>query len=92
LRSIATKAITSQYSLTGMGYDRMGDIEMGDTAGTASLFSDKSDIRYVKIRKKVRDIQLRITTTTIDSSYILQGFIIEGTKTVSQQPPRTWKV
>jgi hypothetical protein len=91
-RAVASKSISPQYSLTGMGYDPMGSIEMGDSAGTATLFADKSDIRYVKIRKKVRDIQLRVTSNSIETQYILQGFIIEGSKVTGQQAPRSWLV
>lgn len=90
-RAIASKTITPQYSLSGLGYDLLGSVQLGDSAGSADLFSDKSDIRYVKIRKKVRDIQLRVTSSTIDTSFILQGFIVEGTRTLTQSP-RSWKV
>lgn len=90
-RSLATKQISPQASLTGMGWDNMGDTLMGDTGGTPTTFSDSSDPRYVKIRKKLRDIKLRVYTNTIDSDYILQGFIIEGVP-VRRNPPSGWKL
>jgi hypothetical protein len=88
---VVSKSISPQYSDTGMGYDLMGAVLMGDTGGTPDLFADKSDIRYAKIRKKLRDVQLRVTTTTIDSYYILQGFILESNK-LTTQSPRSWKL
>lgn len=88
---IASKTITPGYAQTGMGWDVMGSINMGDTSGTADLFADSADVRYLNIRKKLRDAQLRLTTSTIDSTYILQGFILEGNKVVTQSP-RSWKL
>jgi len=64
---------------------------MGDTEGSPSLYSDSADIRYVNVRKKLRDIQLRTTSSSIETDYTLLGFIIEG-KTTKTNPPRTWKV
>lgn len=90
-RSIASKQINPQYSLTGMGYDLMGDVLMGDTSGTPTLFADSSDLRYVKIKKKIRDIQLRITSNSFATDYTLLGFIIEGTP-VRGNPPSSWKI
>lgn len=90
-RSLASKQISPRASLTGMGWDLMGNVLMGDTAGTPTTFSDSSDPRYVKIRKKLRDIKLRIHTNTIDSDYVMQGFIIEGVP-VRRNPPSSWKL
>jgi hypothetical protein len=90
-RSIVSKTITPGYSYTGLGWDVLGEIELGDTSGTTDLYTDSSDIRYTRIRKKVRDVQFRITTSTIDSYYILQGITTEAYKTTTQ-PPRAWKI
>jgi len=75
---LASKTISPQYSLTGMGFDLMGAVQMGDTLGTPTFFSDSADQRNLKIRKKLRDIQFRITTNSVNSDYTLLGFIIEG--------------
>lgn len=90
-KAIASKTISPTASLTGMGFDLMGDFLMGDTNGTPTTFADSADIRYVKIRKKIRDVKLRITSSTIDTDYIIQGFILEGER-VRSNPPSTWKV
>lgn len=89
--TLATKTITPTYSLTGMGWDLMGNVQMGSTEGTPTSFSDTADIRYVKIRKKIRDIQFRITTSSVDADYTLLGFILEGRATKTR-PPSSWKV
>jgi len=89
--SLASKTISPQYSLTGMGYDLMGSIQMGDTAGVPTFFSDAADQRNIKIRKKLRDIQFRITTDSIDSEYTLLGLIVEGNK-LRINPPSSEKL
>lgn len=89
--SIGSATITPQYSFTGMGYDLMGDVLMGDTGGTPTTYSDSSDPRYIKINKKLRDIQLRLTTNSLDADYTLQSFIFEG-NSLRVNPPSSWKV
>lgn len=89
-RGIESATITPQYSLSGLGYDPLGSVQLGDTAGTVSLFSDSADIRYVAVRKKLRDVQFRLTTNTIDADYTLLGIILEG-RPLKTNPPRTWK-
>lgn len=90
-RSITSKQIIPASSSTGIGFDLMGAVPMGDTFGTPTTFSDSSDPRYVRIRKKLRDIKFRITTNSVDADYILQGILIEGTP-IKKNPPSAWKV
>jgi hypothetical protein len=89
--SIASATISPQYSMTGMGFDLMGDVLMGDTLGVPTTFSDSADPRFVKVNKKLKDIQLRITTNTIDADYTLQSFILEGNQ-LKVTPPSSWKL
>jgi len=89
--AIATKAITPATSNTGMGFDIMGAVPMGDSAGTPSTYSDASDPRFVKVRKKLRDIQFRVYSNSITTDYTLQGFILEG-KQIQTSPPSAWKL
>lgn len=90
-RGVVTKSISPQYSLSGLGYDPLGSVQLGDSAGTTSLYSDAADIRYVNVRKKLRDVQFRLTSSTIDTDYTLLGIILEG-RPMRINPPRTWKV
>lgn len=88
---VATKTITPTYSTTGMGFDLFANVLMGDTLGTPSFFSDSSDKRYIKIRKKLADIQFRITTDSMDADYTLLGLIVEGNR-LAVKPPSSWKL
>lgn len=89
--SIGSSTITPQYSMTGMGYDLMGGIQMGDSSGFPTTFSDSSDPRYIKINKKLRDIQIRLTTNSLDADYTLQSFIFDGLQ-LNTNPPSSWKI
>ena len=86
---MATATITSLVSNTGMGFDLMGNVNMGDTLGTPSTFSDSATPYYLRIGRKLRDIQLRLTTTSYDADYILQGFIITG-NAIKVKAPSSW--
>ena len=89
--SLGSATISSQSSYTGIGYDLMGDIEMGDSDGVPTTYSDSSDPHYINIRKKLRDIQFRITSNSYDADYTLQGFIVEG-NFIKSKPPSGWKI
>lgn len=89
--SLGTATITNSVSNSGLGWDLMGDTLMGDTEGTPESFSDSSDPRYLKIRKKLRDIQLSVSSDSNDADYVLQGFIIEG-NLIKTNPSSTWKL
>jgi hypothetical protein len=90
-KAIATATISPSTSLTGMGWDPMGSVEMGDTEGAPTTYADSSSPFYVTIRKKLRDFKLRLTTSGIDADYVLQGFVVEG-KTLTGRPPSGWKI
>jgi len=89
--SLGSATITPQYSMTGMGYDVMGDVLMGDTGGVPTTYSDSSDPRYINVNKKIRDIQIRLTTNSLDADYTLQSFIFEG-QALTVNPPSRWKL
>ena len=91
-RSLKSATITSQSSTnSGLGWDLLGSVQIGDTDGTPETFSDSSDIRYIKLRKKIRDIQFNVTSNTFDSSYTLQGISAEG-NLIKVNPPSDWKL
>ena len=89
--TVASKQIVPTSSQTGMGFDLMGDVLMGDTEGIPDSYSDSADIRYLKVNKKVRDIKIKVTSNSYDTDYVIHGFIITG-KPVSTRSPNTWKL
>lgn len=87
-RSLVSKTMDfgSSSSNTGLGYDLLGDVQQGDTDGLPSFFADSSIQKYVKVRKKVRDIQFRVSSTKYDASFTLLGILVEG-NTLKINPP-----
>lgn len=88
--TLGTKDITQGVSSSGMGWDLMGDVSMGDSSGIPTVFSDSTVKKYIKIRKKVSDLQFRVTSNTKDTSYTILGIIVEG-KPINTRPPSAWK-
>lgn len=88
---LATKTITANFSLTGMGWDQMGAVQMGDTLGVPTAFAQASDIRYTKVNKKVRDIQFRVSSNNLETQYTLLGLMAEG-NIIESAPPSEWKL
>lgn len=88
--ALGTKTITPSISNTGIGWDMMGSVLMGSTLGAPTTFSDASVKKYVKIRKKVNDLQFRVTSNTANTSYTILGIIVEG-KPLKTRPPTSWK-
>ena len=89
--SLGSATIIPISSNTGLGWDLMGEIQMGDTAGTPETFADSSDPRFLQIRKKLRDIQFTVSSNTYDIDYTLQGIIVEG-NLIKVGAPSSWKL
>lgn len=87
-RSLIAKTMDfgSSSSNTGLGFDPLGSVQLGDTNGLPSFFADSSVQKYVKVRKKLRDIQFRLSTTNYDAAFTLLGFLVEG-NTLKINPP-----
>lgn len=89
--AVASKKIAPSSSQTGMGFDLIGDFLMGDSEGTPDTYSDSADIRYIKVNKKLRDIKIKLTSQTLDSDFVIHGFIISG-KPLRTRDPNLWKL
>ena len=89
--SLGAATITATTANTGLGWDLLGSVQLGDTSGTPETFSDSSDPHYIKIRKKLRDIQFSLSSNSFDADYVLQGIIVEGNQ-VRVNPPSAWKL
>jgi hypothetical protein len=90
-RTLKSATITPISANTGLGWDLLGNVELGDTSGVPETFSDSSDARFLNIRKKLRDIQLTVSSSSYDSSYTMQGFVVEG-NIIKSTPPSGWKL
>jgi len=90
-KSLGGADITIRTANTGLGWDPLGSVQLGDTSGVPKTFSDSSAPYFIQIRKKLRDIQFKLTSNSFDANYTLQGIIAEG-KQIKVNPPSDWKI
>lgn len=88
--SLGTRTINSGVSNTGLGWDPIGTVKVGDTLGTPTFFSDSALKKYIKIRQLLNDVQFRISSSVYGVQYTIQGFLLEG-RTRNTRPPNIWK-
>lgn len=91
--SLKSGTITPGTSDTGIGWDKVGDFQMGSTSGTPTLFASESLIRYFTLNKLVRDIQFIVKTSgnSLTDKFVLTGLQAEGYK-IKTGRPATWRL
>ena len=89
--ALASRTITSSLSASGLGWDLLGSVLMGWTHGTPAIFSESSEIRYIKVNKKVRDIQFRVESESTSAEWTLLGLKARGFK-INTSDPSLWKL
>ena len=77
--------ITPIYSMAGLGYDKLGTTQLGDSEGTPSRFQQDSLQRHLVLNERMRDIQFEVSTTELNAKYTLLGLRAEGTE-ISVRP------
>jgi len=76
--TIASAIITSTSAATGLGFDPLGSVLLGTSNGTPTTFAIENTQRHMRLKARVRDIQVRVTTTTLENDYTLMGYKIKG--------------
>lgn len=88
-----TNSETIQSTTTQTGWDTFlwDSTAWDDTSVVIDTFSESSVKRYFNVQKELNAIQWRITTSSLDASYVLRTLQINGTVTQSGKP-RQWKI
>lgn len=89
--TVNTETITSQLTDTGWGTFAWGSTAWGDTSVVIDTFSESSVKRYFTIQKELNAFQWRITTASLDASYVLRTLQVVGTPTQGGLP-RSWRI
>ena len=89
--SLGGADIVATTANTGLGWDSLGSVQLGDSLGTPETFSDSSSPYFIQIRKKLRDIQFKLTSNSYDADYVIQGIIVEG-RYIKVNPSSSWKL
>ena len=86
-----TETITSTTSIYGWDSAFWDTALWDDTTLVADVFSESSIKRYFNVQKELNAVQWRITTDSINSTYVLRTLQTSGTETLAGKP-RNWKL
>lgn len=89
--TLGTATITNGASDTGMGWDLMGDFQLGDTSGIPTLFAQESLIRFLPIDMLIRDIQWDISGDSLNDSGVITGIMAKG-RVVETSDDTSWQL
>ena len=64
----------------------MGTVLLGDTEGTPGTFASKNAQWNLRMRSKVRDVQVKIETFNLENSYRLYSYRIDGSLLAVRDP------
>lgn len=90
-RSQSTATIASTLSTTGWDSFLWDTTLWDDTSTAVDTFSESSVKRYFRLGRELNAVQWRITTNTLDASYVLRTLQTSGTDTRGGKP-RTWRL
>jgi hypothetical protein len=89
--TLATASIGQGISDTGLGWDALGSVMLGDTSGSPTTYALQSLIRYFYPRKLVRDIQWTLTGSKLNDRATITGLMAEGAL-IDTGKPEEWKL
>lgn len=87
----AETIVINALSTAGIGWDKVGTVKVGDTAGSPSNLTVESIIRYVEIRELIRDMQWTITGSGASDSCGILGIKATG-NLVKVANPESWRL
>lgn len=88
---LGSAEITAGSSDTGMGWDQIGAVQIGNTLGAPTTFADENMIKYMTINKLIRDIQYTVQGSGLSDRTVLTGLMFEGF-VIPTSKPSDWKL
>lgn len=89
--NLKSATITQGSSDTGIGWDPIGTVQIGDTMGAPTSFAQESLIKYLNINKLVREVQFEVSGSSLESRAALTGLLAAGFS-LATSPPSDWKI
>jgi hypothetical protein len=89
--SLLSKTYTPGVSTTGWNWDKWNTFKWNTSSGSPSTFASESDIRKMRIYKRLRDIQFKVSTTSFMAKYIMLGLKATG-QMIETSEPSDWKL
>jgi len=88
--SLAAKEVAAESSNTGLSWELLSEVQLSDSTGSPSTFTSESVIVRVPIKKRVRDIQITVSSKNLGDQWVLVGYILSSKK-IRTSDPATWK-
>lgn len=89
--SLASDTISPGNTQSGIGWDPIGSVRLGTTDGEITTFSLESLLRFIEVRKLVREIQWEISGDGISDRAVITGLMAEG-NLVGVAKPESWRL
>ncbi len=89
--ALAAATISQGSSDTGIGWDPIGSVAIGNTTGKPTTFAVESLIKFIKVNKLLRDIQFTISGSSSNDRCTITGLMAKGFL-ISAGDPSTWKL
>lgn len=83
---LASATISQGASDTGIGWDQVGDFQVGSTNGTPTVFSEESLIKYLSINNLIRDMQWQIQGSAAIDRAAITGIMAKGFVLAAGEP------
>lgn len=84
LSSVGSSTISPGTSNTGIGWDPLGSVEVGDTNGVPSFFAVESLIKYLRLQSTanvLRDIQWEVSGDSVGDTCVIIGLMTDSVET-----------
>lgn len=89
--AIASGTAEGQLAQAGMGWDLMGNFQLGDTEGTVVTFDSDSLIRYLWANSLLREIQFQVSGSNINDRAVILAYQFRGVEDQTAAP-LDWKL
>lgn len=76
--TVASASITAASAATGLGFDPLGSVKLGLSVGIPVTFAIGNTQRHLRLKNRVRDVQVMVVTTGLENGYTLMGYKIKG--------------
>ena len=86
--TVASATVPTASAATGLGFDPLGSVQLGASNGSPTTFAIDNTQRHLSLKSRVRDVQVRIETTSLENGYTLLGYKIKG-KILNLSEPST---
>lgn len=89
--AVATGTVEGSLAQAGIGWDLMGNFQLGDTDGSVVTFDSDSLIRYLWANGLLREIQVKIFGSNINDRAVILGYLFKGVEDTTANP-LAWKL